>query len=461
MNLNIEDAFRGRKKNRKEKDLNLRKLGKKITILVSLIILNFSMLFQCVKAIEIQSTNIKSGGDCGSLLTYKGMVVKVYYAEYENQGKLFPAYCLDKTKQGVTDDLSYSVNIQEAISDVGLWRYIIHGYPYRTIQELGCANKEEAFTATKQAIYCYIHGNNPEDYKAIGEAGQRTLNALKKIVADAKNSKQTQISNFITIKREQGEFVQDDIDPEFVSKIYQVEAGGNISNYQISIEKDSGELIEGIKITDLKGKTKVVFEAKEKFKVMIPIKNMKEKGSFSLKVKSKIETKPVLYGKANNSSYQDYALTAATYEDSTGKIEEEYTKNETKLKIIKQDKKENKKLKGVEFNLYNSKNELIYTNLKTDEKGEILVLNLIPGTYYLKEIHTLDGYIPYQEKIEIKIDYHQTVTVTVNNSKQEKTEIKIEEKEMEVEQEAIKNITVEQEKQIQKNRIKKLPVTGM
>ena len=66
------------------------------------------------------------------------------------------------------------------IQDVGLWRRIVNGYPYKSIQELGVANKEEAFTATKQAVYCYLHENTPEDYEPIGEAGQRTLNALKK-----------------------------------------------------------------------------------------------------------------------------------------------------------------------------------------------------------------------------------------------------------------------------------------
>lgn len=56
------------------------------------------------------------------------------------------------------------------ITDVKLWRLVVNGYPYKTIGELGCANKEEAFTATKHAIYSYIHGNNPNDYTAIGEA---------------------------------------------------------------------------------------------------------------------------------------------------------------------------------------------------------------------------------------------------------------------------------------------------
>ena len=56
----------------------------------------------------------------------------------------------------MNDQISYSVSIQDAISDVKLWRIIINGYPYKTIEELGCNSKEEAFTATKQAIAIYM-----------------------------------------------------------------------------------------------------------------------------------------------------------------------------------------------------------------------------------------------------------------------------------------------------------------
>ena len=125
----------------------------------------------------------------------------------------------------MTDGFSYSVSVNEAITDVNLWRIIINGYPYKSIQELGCNNKQEAFTATKQAIYCYIHGNNPNDYQAIGEAGQRTLNALNKILQDGKNSKETQISNNIKINRKADTFKVDNINKECVSKIYSIKAG--------------------------------------------------------------------------------------------------------------------------------------------------------------------------------------------------------------------------------------------
>ena len=84
-------------------------------------------------------------------------------------------------------------------------------------------------------------------------------------------------------------------------------------------------------------KEKSEFSPNENFKILIPINNMKETGTLYIKVKSKVETKPVLYGTAPSSSYQDYALTVATYEDGIGNIKDEYNKNETKIIIIKKD----------------------------------------------------------------------------------------------------------------------------
>ena len=187
--------------------------------LLGLLLIIFYILgtMNIAQASNIESANLYSIGDCGQLLTYKGIIVKVSYVEYLQDGIHYPAYCLDKTKPGA-ETQEYSVSIQNAIQDVGLWRRIINGYPYKTIEELGVANKEEAFTATKQAVYCYIHGNNPDDYGAIGEAGQRTLNALHKIIENAENSKEVKISSTITINKENSKgWAQDKIDKNYVS----------------------------------------------------------------------------------------------------------------------------------------------------------------------------------------------------------------------------------------------------
>lgn len=286
-------------------------------MILSFLILNICTVINSVQAINIDSANIISGGNCGSLLTYKGVVVEAFYAQYTHNGISYPAYCLDKTKQGVNNEISYSVSVQNTISDVRLWRIIINGYPYKTIEQLGCANKEEAFTATKQAIYCYIHSNNPNDYAPIGEAGNRTLNALKQILRDAENCTETQISNTIKINKEQEKFEIDNVQKEYVSKIYSIQAGTTISNYKVELQKNETELPEEIKVTDLNNNPKQEFSQNEKFKILIPIKNLTKASNFNISIKTQINNKPVLYGKAQNASYQDYALTAVTYEDAS------------------------------------------------------------------------------------------------------------------------------------------------
>lgn len=418
-------------------------------------------VFNSVQAININSANIISGGDCGSLLTYKGIVVKAYYAQYVKDGVSYPAYCLDKTKQGVNNEISYSVSVQNAISDVKLWRIIINGYPYKTIEELGCSNKEEAFTATKQAIYCYIHGNNPNDYSPIGEAGRRTLNALHKILNNAENCSETQISNTVKVVKEQDLFRIDSIEKNYVSKTYCVQSGTTISNYKVELQKTTSELPQGIKITDINNNTKTEFSPDEKFKILIPIKNLTSEGNFNIAIQTKINNKPVLYGQAPNSTYQDYALTAATYEDASGQTQDKYYKNETKVKIVKQDQETKERLENVEFNIYDSNKNLIYSNIKTNANGEVEIGNFLPGKYYIQETLAKDGYILNDKLIEFNISLNQILTITVNNLFKITPKNDIEEKEITT---TVEQIELEEKVQQTENKeivVKKLPVTGM
>lgn len=420
---------------------------KKLFAVIAILMINVLGFLNSVYAMpEINSAYMYSAGDCGQLLKYKGIIVKTDYVQYDYNGISYPAYCLDKTKIGAQVE-GYNVSIQEAIKDVKLWRMIINGYPYKSIQELGVANKEEAFTATKQAVYCYIHGNRLEDYEGIGEAGDRTLRAMYQIVNNAQNSNETKVSSTIQINKEDKEWKQDELNPEYVSKTFSIVAGANIKNYKISITKENTQDIGGIKIADVKNTEKNEFASNEKFKVLVPIKNMTEDGAFRLTVESQIQTKPILYGVAPNSSKQDYALTAATYEDGRGEKSDEYPKNETKIIIIKEDEKTKEKLEGVEFELLDKNKKVVYADLKTDRDGKIVINNLIPGKYYLRETKTKEGYERYDELIEMQLSLQEQYTVTVNNNQEEKPKIEIEKK--------------EKSKEVSSSSVKRLPVTGM
>ncbi len=403
------------------------------------------LIFNSVQAVNVNSANIVSGGDCGSLLIYKGIYIKTYYAYYTKDGVNYPAYCLDKTKHGVNNELEYSVSIQSAISDVKLWRIIINGYPYKTVEQLGCYNKEEAFSATKQAIYCYIHGNDPNGYTGIGEAGNRTVRAIKQILADSEKCTETQISNNISIIKEQEKFDVDGKEKNYVSKIYSIKAGTTISNYKVQLSKVKEELPEGIKITDINNNEKTDFSQNEKFKILIPIKNLTKDSNFNIEIQTKINNKPILYGKAPDTSYQDYALTSATYEDATGKTEDKFYKNATKIRIIKQDAETKERLENVEFNILDSNKKIIYANLKTNSKGEIKISNLVPGKYYIQEVKSIDGYELNDEVFEFNVNLNEEFTITVDNLFKEEKERK----------------TTKQEKSYKVENVKKLPVTGM
>lgn len=98
------------------------------------------------------------------------------------------------------------------------------------------------------------------------------------------------------------------------------------------------------------------------------------------------------------------------------------------LKIIKQDQAGNV-LQGVRFELYyqdgitpiyikdgkvNSDGEGS-TQLQTNEKGQIVIDQLLPGQYLLKETSPIAGYRPLEELIDITINSQQTTELVVYN----------------------------------------------
>lgn len=417
----------------------MKKIVKIIFVILMLLILNSLSILNSVQAVNLGNIHVYSAGDCGSLLKYKGITLKVTYVEYNSEGVAYPAYCLNRELLGVGEIGDYDLDASNVVKDVNLWRIIINGYPYKTLEELGVANKQEAFAATKQAIYCYIHGNDVNEYSPIGEAGERTLNALKKIVENANNSKETKISNLLTINKNVENWKQEG---KYLVKHYSVTSAASMNKFTVKIEKANHELPEGIKIVNDKNEEKNEFNAVENFKVIVPIQNLRNEGDFKLIVNGKINTKPVLYGKSYNSNYQDYALTGATYEDGIGEVNDNYDKNKTKIIINKKDGETGIKLEGTEFELLNENKEVVYNNLVTNSDGKVVIEGVVPGKYFLKETKAKDGYIKYSDLIPLTVNYNQEFTITVSNSKEDKPKFETTTGSSEIE-------------------VKKLPVTGM
>ena len=389
---------------------------------------------------NINSKNLYSKGDCGRLLKKGDIVVKTYIVVYNENGKEYPAYCLDKNKAGVDDNLSYSVNLDGVIKNVYIWKAITNGYPYKTPEEMGCNTIGEAFMATKMAVYSVLYNYTINDFSPIGEAGQRTWNALNNILLKVNDGNNNQISSNLNIIEETKNWEENKQMPGCISKDFYINSEGPMNTYTIIKEDATNSAI----ITDLNNEPRQEFNSNEKFRVSIPISELSNGGSIKLKALANVETKPIFIGRASNSTNQDYAITGVSYENGTGEKEIYYNKNETKIKIVKKDETGEKSLENAVFQLLDKNKEIIISEIRTDKNGEATIENIIPGTYYIKEIQSPAGYILYNGFIEIRPEFNEELTITIKNAKEERPEVVV-----------FRNSLGE------KNEVKKLPKTGM
>lgn len=446
-------------KSQKDKKIvrnEIKKILKKLLIMIIIFIFNIlNVINVCNAGADFGKYNLEALIDCGELIKYNGKTVKTYYTLYNGKLFSFPVYCLNENKPGVTPEFTYGVNAEKFIEDIVLWRYITNGYPYKTEKELGCINVEEAYTATEQAIYCYLHNKNIELYEPIGEAGERVIKAIKQIINSARESTEKHEKYTVELNSSQKNFTEDSIDNKYVSKTYEVASNAKVLSYLVLIERRKPEQAE-ILITDINNKPGNILKGGQKFKILIPKKDLPEKGELQVKVKAELETKDILYGKPENEEYQDYAVTTSRSENYYKSIEEIYSDDQASLKIIKQDQETKERIEGVEFNILDNEKQIKYENIKTDIKGEYTINNIEPGEYYLVETKTKEGYKINSEPLKIIIGLNEEKIVTINNLKEDRAKETVEIKE--VKKQVKKGENKEQEEPIQ---VKKLPVTGM
>ena len=373
------------------------------------------------------------------LFAYNGIGIGVEVQVYKKDGVEYPVYCLNKGKKGVEAGFEYTVDVNQLISNQKVWRAIINGYPFKTPAELGCNNMQEAYAATKMAVYDAMYNYDLSKftiYKDL-DSHRRCVKAIKKIITNARKSTETKIAATLNIKPEQNSWVVDKIDKQYVSKTYSVQASAVNKKYTIALSSSSDARF---KITDVKNTEKTEFDTTEKFKVLIPIVDLEKLGEFTLTAKSDLKTMPIFYGESPNPDWQNYAVTVGEYEMADTSIKQTYQENKTQIEIQKQDGDTKIPLKNGTFNLLDKNKQILYSELTTNDNGVIEVKHLLPGIYYLEEVKAPDGYYGYEDLIQIEVKLNQKTVVKVDNYKeqeekpsedpQEETEISVGEKKL-------------------------------
>lgn len=422
-------------------------MRRKISIIISLIVILINLIpIKSSATAPIDSAYIYANKKTDYILKWNGVGIHTHMAVYKKDGKEYPAYCMNRELPGVEIGVSQTVDVNKLINNVMVWRAIINGYPYKSISELGCKTEEEAYLATKQAVYCMITNRDVNEYSSVGESGERCLNALKQIVKNARNSSVIKVSSELKINQKNSLWKIDNMDSKYVSQTFTVTANAGFDKYLVELKNID---IEGVKITDKNNKEKKEFNSNEEFKILIPTTNVTKDGNFTINVSGKVATKPVFYGETRDSSLQNYALTGYTYEDGNGSQKVYYTKNETKIIIVKKDDKEEKNLKGVQFELLDNNKNVIYTELTTNQDGQIVIDNLLPGVYYIRETRTIEGYKLYDKLIKVELDLNEEATINVINLENEPN--------IEVDKKQTENTVKDN---VSKTQVK-LPKTGM
>ncbi len=433
----------------------MKKIIKTILIVLTIIMLNIAILINTVQAVEEGGQiTIYTKGYFDRIIKKDQTIVKTAHAVYQENGKEYPVYCLNRELHGVGDYIAkYEVANQGKLTDLGLWRVIVNGYPYKKPEQLGAANEQEAYIATKQAIYCYIYNTRLEQYTAINDAGTRTINAMRTILENARNS--TENCNDTDVKIVQSEKWEiDKNENNFISKEFKLTSNINISKFTLILDNQPKET----KITNLQNEEQREFNSNESFKILIPISSLEESGEFKVKIQTQMETKPIFFGKAPSGDLQDYALTAFSYENVDTEIIQKYEKNDTEIIIEKRDVDTEEVLKKAKFEILDN-NKKVIRIAETNEQGQIVLEKLMPGTYYIREIKAPNGYALDMELHQINISLNEKANIKIYNNKI--VIINIDEQPEEPPVEEIPKEEPKVEEIVPVIEIPKLPVTGM
>lgn len=350
---------------------------------------------------------------------YWGQDLTIYHTVYAKDGKEYPAYCVDYTHKGITDERKYSVKITQNYVDenynstdktLAVWRVILNGYPFKTIEGL---NDYEAYAATKLAVF-YVLENWEENKDKIyykNDEGKKVIDAMFKIVESAKNY--TKVPTNTTVSLNETDWQIDEINNKFLSKKVTLNSQTLISGFTVNLD---GNIPEGAVITDLKNNELQKFRNCKEFKVLLPLEKLKWQNEFTINVAVDVNSYPMYLGEPEVSGVQSYVLTAGIVKQEGASKLIEYPENKTKLIIEKKDIEGNA-LKGVKFNILDSNKNIVYENIKTDEFGKVTINNMIPGTYYIQEIEPIEGYEIKDEVIEVTIQLNEEGKVLITNER--------------------------------------------
>ena len=412
--------------------------------------------------------SIYNGGSELKYLSVNGAVrpMTYVYFSYVNrlgQTKEIPAYCVNPNDKGVAQVVKQGQSVKysaaDKASDPKIMGIIACGYPTRSLKELGLENAEEAYYATKTALWCYLLSSwdinktavNPNLSGTEKAAAERVLAAARDIYTRGTWWDKIYTPK-LTVQADQEYAYPVTINgTEYLQQEVTVTSETWVEYYINVAFADETSVPQGTKIVDLNNKetNKITFQStgngySGKFKILYPKElvnnslnssNNTSEGAVQLNFKGNVYQYAVYYavcaetdkyGKIQNyicdtdptapinisfmSKYKTNASVDKSDEDKPS------TDNPTTaLEIIKVEKGTNKPLAGAIFEVKGPHGDVL-GSFSTDTNGKITLPLTLSGTYVVTEKIAPKNYLLSKDNTQtVTVSYNQTATVTFAN----------------------------------------------
>lgn len=402
--------------------------------------------------------NITNGGYKMSYLSMNGVVRSQSYTYFNFKSasgaiKEIPAYCINPTTKGVPQTVGTGESIKyianEASSDPKIMGIIANGYPHKGLSELKLDNKQQAYYATKMALWCYIIDDwsidrltlNPSLSGAEKERGEKILAAAKTIY---KNgiwwNRVPQPTITVTADKDSAYSVTID-GKEYLQQVFTADSETWVCDYDIDIAFTMpDEVPEGTRIVDMNNNdiTKIRTSSNGasyagQFKVLYPKDSVSDQtGAMQMSLHANVYKYAIYYALcAETSKYgilqrymcdtdptteirqSTFSRYSATPSDTPDEPE---TPTETTLIINKVETGTNTPLSGATFEV-KAPDGTVLGSFVTDANGKIIVPLTLSGQYVITEKTAPKWHLLGTETTQtVSVDYGNTATVTFENA---------------------------------------------
>ena len=203
----------------------------------------------------------------GTYITYQGRPQPNYMYYYKDFNNVeHKAFCLNLGMTGAEEG-DYIVDANKLVDDPKVASILTSGSPYRTIEELGLNNEDEASFATQFALWIYQNNLDINAIAPYSSENQNVVDAIKRIYYDGINN--VYESRALIEIEKVGNSEIDNINREYYSQTYKINYNENIKYIKLTIPDE-----ESVLITDINNNVVENVENLTEFKVLIPRKNI-------------------------------------------------------------------------------------------------------------------------------------------------------------------------------------------